>query len=136
MTKRVRGPARAHKRPGTRPPTERPAGARRRESAAPRLSQLDLAEDIAEEAIEESPAATPAPSAVRRATRATPPATSSRVHHKIKAGSLLATRAATEYVYVAQDMRRIVTVAVLLIGGMFVLWLLIVILKVIALPFY
>ena len=95
-----------------------------------------MAEDIAEEAVEGSATDAPAPAAVRRATRAAPPPTSTRVHHKIKAGSLLATRAATEYVYVAQDMRRIVAVAALLIGGLFVLWLLIVILKVIALPFY
>lgn len=100
-------------------------------------SQLEMAEEIAEEAVEESSADVPAPVAVRRATRAVePPATSTRVHHKIKAGSLLATRAATEYVYVAQDMRRILGVAALLIGGMFVLWLLIVVMRVIELPFY
>jgi hypothetical protein len=97
---------------------------------------LEIAEDIAEEAVEESSADVPAPVAVRRATRGTPLQTSTRVHHKIKAGSLLATRAATEYVYVAQDMRRILGVAALLIGGMFVLWLLIVVMRVIELPFY
>lgn len=95
-----------------------------------------MAPEIAEEAVEESHIDVPASVAVARATRATPPTTSARVHHKIKAGSLLATRAATEYVYVAQDLRRIVAVAALLIGGLFVLWLLVVILRVIPLPFY
>ena len=59
-----------------------------------------------------------------------------RTHHKIKAGSLLAARAATEYVYVAQDMRRIIVVAGGLFLFLFVLWLFVVGLKVIPLPFY
>ena len=66
-----------------------------------------------------------------RATRS-----GTRVHHKIKAGSILAGRAATEYVYVAQDIRKIVLVATSLIAVMFVLWFLIVVAKVIHLPFY
>jgi hypothetical protein len=136
VTKRVRGPARAHRRPGTRPPTERSARTVRRRDPVTGASQLEIAEELAEEAIEESPLDTPAPVAVARAKRSAPLATSSRVHHKIKAGSLLATRAATEYVYVAQDMRRILVVAGLLIGAMFALWLLVVVLKVIPLPFY
>jgi hypothetical protein len=57
-------------------------------------------------------------------------------HHRVKPGSLLAAKAATEYVYVAQDMRRIALVAALLFGILFVLWLLIVVMKVIPLPFY
>lgn len=56
--------------------------------------------------------------------------------HRVKAGSLLAARAATEYVYVAQDMRRILVVSVLLATTLIVLWLLIVVLRVIELPFY
>jgi hypothetical protein len=59
-----------------------------------------------------------------------------RVHHKIKAGSLLAARAATEYVYVAQDMRRIILVAGVLATLLIALWVLIVVMKVIPLPFY
>ena len=55
---------------------------------------------------------------------------------RVKPGSVLAARAATEYVYVAQDLRRITVVAALLFGVMIVLWLLIVVLKVIPLPFY
>ena len=38
--------------------------------------------------------------------------------------------------YVAQDMRRIAVVAALLFGILFALWLLIVVLRVIPLPFY
>jgi hypothetical protein len=48
----------------------------------------------------------------------------------------LAARAATEYVYVAKDMRRILFVAVLLTGVMLALWLLLVVLKLVPLPFY
>ena len=56
--------------------------------------------------------------------------------HRPKPGSLLAERAANEYVYVAQDMRRILIVAGALTIILFVLWLLIVVLRVIELPFY
>lgn len=81
--------------------------------------------------MEERPAPTRAD--VERPTRAS---ANTRVHHKIKAGSLLAVRAATEYVYVSQDMRRIAIVASGLIALLFVLWLLIVVMRVIPLPFY
>lgn len=64
------------------------------------------------------------------------PRAGTRVHHKVKAGSVLAARAATEYVYVSQDMRRILLVAAGLVGLLFALWLLFVVLKVIPLPFY
>jgi hypothetical protein len=53
-----------------------------------------------------------------------------------KAGSLLATRAATEYLYVAQDMRRILLVAGSLFATLVVLWLLIVVLRLVSLSFY
>ena len=49
-----------------------------------------------------------------------------------RTSSLLAAKAATEYVYVAQDVRRIVAVGALLFGIMLVLWVLIVVAKVIA----
>jgi hypothetical protein len=91
-----------------------------------------MATDIAEEIVDESPPAVEAaperPAAVRR--------TPTRIHHKIKAGSILAARAATEYVYVAQDLRRITAVSIGLIALLFVLWLLIVVVRVIELPFY
>jgi hypothetical protein len=54
----------------------------------------------------------------------------------VRSGSLLAARAATEYAYVAQDMRRILAVAAVLIATLIVLWVLIVVLKVVELPFY
>ncbi len=55
---------------------------------------------------------------------------------RAKPGSLLAARAATEYVYVAEDLKRIGVLSVLLFGALFALWVLIVILRVIPLPFY
>ena len=84
---------------------------------------------IAEDVVEERPAS--AASELERAVR-----TSSRTHHRIKPGSVLAARAATEYVYVSQDMRRIFVVAGALIGLLLVLWALVVVLRLIPLPFY
>ena len=55
---------------------------------------------------------------------------------RVKPGSLLAARAATEYLYVSQDMRRILLVAGSLFGTLVVLWVLLVVLRVIQLPFY
>ncbi len=50
------------------------------------------------------------------------------IHHRARAkpGSVLAERAATEYVYVAQDLRRIALVAVTLIGILLLLWVVLV----------
>jgi hypothetical protein len=127
VSKRVRGAVRTHRRPGARPPSERSAG--RRETSRPRPSQLEAAEVIAADVVEDRPAT--AATELGRVVR-----TTSRTHHRIKPGSLLAARAATEYVYVAQDMRRILLVAGGLIGLLFVLWLLVVVVRVIPLPFY
>lgn len=77
-------------------------------------------------------AATPAPAAA--ATTATvgetaaaamnaTPARSTRGRTKVKEGSLLAERAAREYVYVGVDLRRIVVVAAVLLGTLLALWL-------------
>jgi len=51
------------------------------------------------------------------------------IHHRARAkpGSVLAERAATEYVYVAQDLRRIAFVAVTLIGILLLLWIVLVV---------
>ena len=125
MTKKVRGAARAHHRPGTRPTTDRAKDPRRRLVEQP--SQLEAAEEAAEDLIEDRPAAA---AAVLDANARSHP------RHRVKAGSLLATRAATEYVYVAKDMRRILFVAVLLVAIMLVLWLLLVVMRVVPLPFY
>jgi hypothetical protein len=100
---------------------------RRRPILAERPSQLEAAEVAAEDVVEDRPAAA---AAVLEANARSHP------RHRVKAGSLLATRAATEYVYVAKDMRRILIVALLLVGIMLVLWLLLVVMRVVPLPFY
>ena len=128
MSKKVRGGVRTH-RPGTRPPSARTATARPRSVSAAVPSQLEEAEIIAEDIVEDRPVE--AQAELERYTR-----TAQRTHHKVKAGSILAARAATEYVYVAQDLRRILLVAGGLIGLLFALWALVVVLKVVALPFY
>jgi hypothetical protein len=138
VSKRVRGQVRSHRRPGARPPTERSASRPRnpapRSLAPARESQLEVAEIIAEDALEDgSVELQPAPGTRSDGERGR---SSQRLHHKIKAGSVLAARATTEYVYVAQDMRRILFVAGGLIGLLFALWVLVVLLKVVALPFY
>ncbi len=128
MSKRSRGPARptAHRRPGTRPATARPARTRST-STAP--SQLEAAAVIAEDVIDDRPAE--AARELDMATRAT-----YQRHRGAKPGSLLAAKAATEYVYVAQDMRRILLVAGVLFGVLIVGWVAIVLLHVVPLPFY
>ncbi len=129
MSKRVRGAPRPHRRPGARPPSERSA-VRQREPRLARESQLEVAEMAAEGLVEELP------EEARAMPERAAPRAGTRVHHKVKAGSVLAARAATEYVYVSQDMRRILLVAAGLVGLLFSLWLLFVVLKVIPLPFY
>ena len=130
MSKRVRGPVRSHRRPGTRAPSERSATARRAISTKPiRPNELEVAEEIAEEVVEERP--TDFAADLDRITR-----TTSRTHHRVKPGSVLAARAATEYVYVSQDLRRILLVAGALIGVLLVLWVVVVVLRLVPLPFY
>jgi hypothetical protein len=121
MSKRVRGPVRAQRRPGARPPSER--SVRRTQP-----SQLEAAEIIAEDIIEEHPAA--AAAEIEKVERSLPMRT------RMKPGSILAAKAATEYVYVAQDMRRILFVAALLFGTLIILWMALVVMRVIPLPFY
>jgi hypothetical protein len=126
VSKRVRGSS--HRRPGTRPPSERPAGTSRPPSTVARFSQLEAAEIIADDVVENKPAE--AAAELERAARAAHP------RHRVKPGSILAARAATEYVYVAQDMRRILIVAALLFGVLIVLWLALVVFRVVPLSFY
>jgi len=133
VSKRTRGSARTqHHRPGTRPASGRSSAARQRETTLAPASPLEaapvIAEDLADDLAEERPAAARAD--VERVARAAGP------RHRIKAGSLLAARAATEYLYVARDMRRIVLVAALLFGTLFALWTLIVVMRVLPLTFY
>lgn len=108
-------------------PTDRTA-IKRRPSTDLRPSQLEVAEEVAELIVEDEP--------VQAAHELERTARTVRPHQRVKAGSLLAARAATEYVYVAKDMRRILVVAALLTGVMLVLWLLLVVMKVVPLPFY
>jgi hypothetical protein len=122
MSKKVRGPVRANRRPGARPASAT--------TARRRPSQLEAAEVIAEDIVEERPAE--AAAALETVARTVP----TRAGVRTKPGSLLAAKAATEYVYVAQDMRRILFVAALLFGAMIILWLVLVVMRVIPLPFY
>lgn len=92
-------------------------------------SQLVAAEIIAEDIVEQHPAE--AAAEIERVERAT-----ATTRTRVKPGSMLAVRAATEYIYVGKDIRQIVVVAVLLTGIMIVLWLLLVVFRVIPLPFY
>ena len=125
MAKKVRSTGRAHRRPGERSAPERSA-ARRLTTGAP-VSQLETAEIVAEDVVEDRPATAAAvlDSNARNHPRA-----------RVKPGSMLAAKAATEYVYVAKDMRRILFVAVLLGLVMIVLWVLLVVMRVVPLPFY
>jgi hypothetical protein len=79
MSKKVRGPVRSHKRPGTRQATDRTGTARRRP-----VSQLEAAEVIAQDVVEERPveAAEEVRTVARTVTTRTGPRT--------KPGSLLA----------------------------------------------
>ena len=96
----------------------------------PQTSQLEAAEIIAEDVVDDRPAE--AAHELERVARTVP----TRTGLRSKPGSLLAARAATEYVYVSLDMRRILVVAGALFGTLIVLWLLLVVMKVVALPFY
>jgi hypothetical protein len=129
VSKRVRGPARSHRRPGTRPASER-AAPRSRPAELPAASPARPAtepDQVTQFVITQQPDAVAEPE-VR--------APVAHTRQRVKAGSLLATRAATEYVYVAKDMRRILIVAAALLGVMIVLWLLLVVMRVVPLPFY
>lgn len=123
MAKRTRVTRAATHRPGTRPTTAKSPATVRREPLAARPISAPLAP------------AQPLPSALEGAAlvqtsavaasdtgilRSTP----GRI--KVKPNSLLATRAETEYVYVGQDLRRIVLVGAALFGVLIVLWIVLV----------
>jgi hypothetical protein len=90
-------------------------------------SAIELSEAIAAPLVEDRVAPV---TAGRRAAQ------SAHIRPRAKPGSVLAARAANEYVYVAQDIRRIVVVAGLLFGAMIGAWLLLVVLKVVPLGIY
>jgi len=81
---------------------------------------LEAAPDLAEATLASEP--TTVITAQPRTDATQPPATGRRV----RASAALAERAATEYVYVAQDIRRILVVAALIFGAMIVLWVLLI----------
>ncbi len=122
MSKRTRGRP-VQRRPGTRPPTARGSGPRL-QASAPRPS-ADPAE-----VTRVADAAPSRRTLLTAGAGVVPPARS--IHHRARAkpGSILAERAATEYVYVAQDLRRIAVVAALLIGILLLLWVILVIMGV------
>ncbi len=91
-------------------------------------SQLEAAEVVAEDVLADEPAE--AAHEVEQVVRQT------HSRSRVKPGSLLAVRAASEYVYVSQDMRRILLVAGALFGTLIILWLLLVVMRVVPLPFY
>ena len=91
-------------------------------------SQLEAAEVVAEEVLADEPVE--AAHELEQVARQTP------TRSRVKPGSLLAVRAASEYVYVSQDMRRILLVAGALFGTLIILWLLLVVMRVVPLPFY
>jgi hypothetical protein len=64
---------------------------------------------------------------ITEAPKATSPVSHQRGRVKVKPNSLLAARAAEEYLYVGKDMRRIVTIAAGLGVLLLVLWLLLVV---------
>jgi hypothetical protein len=115
MGKRTRGSQRAsQRRPSARTSTGRPATGRPRTVIDRLPSQLDAATEIAEEVVEQRPAA--AAEGLRTVSRSSP------ARARAKPGSLLAAKAATEYVYVVQDLRRIAVVAIVLFGILLALW--------------
>jgi hypothetical protein len=136
VSKRTRGSARVHRRPGARPAGSR-STARRREAAPPTAADANtpVVDAQAGDALTGESAVAPTREPLRRVEgERTVPRANPR--SRVKPGSLLAARAATEYVYVSQDLKRISLVGGLLFATLFVLWLLIVYLRVIPLPFY
>jgi hypothetical protein len=104
VSKRNRGAHRtASRRPGQRARVDAP-----RHPTAPTIS-APAAEAPVEEMAPAAEVARPAANVMRGS--------------RVRPNSLLASRAAEEYVYVAQDLRRIAVVAVLLFGLLFVTWI-------------
>lgn len=137
MSKRTRGSSRrTHHRPGTRPATERPSAPRQREDAPSRAISASATSTATPPAADTSAPAAETIVDQRVAGRPSPGTRSAHARQRVKPGSLLAARAETEYVYVVQDLKRITIIGSLLFGVLLALWLLIVVLRVIPLPFY
>jgi len=128
VAKRTRGTRVAQLRPGQRVANTRPSSPRSTTSdpttsaVAPSSvsdsGDLAIEQALAAEAVSGAPSATVTGSDIRRSTPG-------RV--KVKANSLLAARAQTEYIYVGQDLRRIAVVAAAPFGVLLVLWVLLVV---------
>jgi len=124
----MRGSTRTqHRRPGTRQASSRPP--RRGRETSDRPEDLAAPVPVAQETGSGSEAAP----VERHAASARP---TPQARQRVKPGSLLAARAATEYVYVTQDLKRITLVGGLIFATLIGLWLLIVVMRVIPLPFY
>jgi len=130
MAKRTRGSARpAHRKPGARPAGTRSQPRPASPSApAPPADQQGATETLA--------AATAADVATEPGTPAAPARSTGHVRPRAKPGSILAARSATEYAYVAQDLKRIAILTASLFAILFGLWLIVVVWKLIPLPFY
>ena len=89
---------------------------------------MAAAEIVAQDVIEHEPSE--AAAELEQVSRSLP------TRARVRPGSTLAAKAATEYVYVAQDMRRILLVAAVLFGTLVILWLILVVFRIIQLPFY
>jgi hypothetical protein len=133
VSKKTRGSARTrHRRPGARPASSRPAASRQ----PSRPIEAELGSETLTSVSPAVPEVEEARPAEQRREVDRPAPRTSHGRPRAKPGSLLAARAATEYVYVAQDLKRISVVGSLLFGALIVLWLAVVVLRVIPLPFY
>src|SRR5918997_1870091 len=133
VTKRSRGSRRPQtSRPGTRAPIGRAGRPANRSAGA---AAETAAGALAPERLETVVTAAEPEEVLARAPGAAHPGRPRTLTGR-QASAALAARAATEYVYVAQDLRRIVVVAAILFGIMLALYVLIVVVRVIPLPFY
>ena len=127
MSKRTRGSRRAGQRHGGRGGGRSGRSGHQRQGSLARgtyrPSELAVAPEIAEDLVAEG--AEDSPDLPARAARMAP------TRSRARPSSPLAAKAATEYVYVAQDVRRIVMVGGALFATLLLLWVLIVVAKVI-----
>lgn len=131
MSKRTRGAQRnVARRHGSRPAAPqrtRPAASSAAAGTADRSGPPALRLDAVPELV--PPAAAESTSPVARATDRSATLVTRTTHSRsrVKPGSILAGRAAEEYVYVSQDLRRIVLVGAALFALMIGLWLILVV---------
>jgi hypothetical protein len=107
-------PSTSSQRPGAQPPAAIPG-------AAPRPSDLETAIVLTDAA------AATTPNVATAGPRPSPVVSHQRGHIKMKPNSMLAARAAEEYVYVGEDLRHIGIVAAGLFVVLILLWLVVVV---------